>query len=216
MRHFLGGHDEGVAAWPALATVDAAGDREVAYRSFPEPVEQAWYLRLQGLDPAPSDATFTIEQRLLSNPFNEPGFVWDVTQQPNNAIPEQFRQDPSALFFETRLDEAKVLLGAAEVRLVLAEGSQAPFQVTGILFKVDGNGRSLILSRGAVAALDEGDVANGSVSLRFHWTKADLAPGDSLVLRLGANDASWFMPLPANYAVTFTGHSRLSLPYFKG
>lgn len=216
MRHFIGGYDEGIADWPALSTVDAGGGRETEYVDFPEPVFQKTYLRMQGLDPQPSNATFTVEQRLLSNPFNEPSYVWDYTEMPNNAIPEQFRQDPTAHFFETELTEAKVLLGAAEVKLVLAEGEQAPFQVTGILFKVDGTGKSLILSRGAYAALDETDIDNGTVPLRFHWTKANLAPGDTIVLRLGANDESWFMPYPGNYATTFTGASSLSMPFFEG
>jgi hypothetical protein len=54
------------------------------------------------------------------------------------------------------------------------------------------------------------------LELRFHWTKADFAPGDCMVLKLGANDESMFLPLAANYDVDFTGHSTLELPFFQG
>lgn len=216
MRHFLGGYDGDVSSWPALTTVGVEDDGTLDYAAFPQAVWYALHPRDDRLVPTAHDAVFTVEQRLLANPFNEPSGVWDQLGLPTQGIPQQMRQDPTALFFRMTFDEAAVLMGAAGFEMALTNDTAAPFQVTGILFKVDGNGRSQILTRGAYAAVDEAGLNNGTVTLRFHWTKANFAPGDQLVLRVGANDESWFMPYPTNYAVDFTGQSRLHLPFFEG
>jgi pimeloyl-ACP methyl ester carboxylesterase len=217
-RYFLGGHDTGVDAWPALSTVDANGGPEVTYGEFPRPVWTTYYLDEPNLERGyPSNSTFTVEQRLLNNPLQEPGLLWDQLGLPANEAPQQFREDPSAVFFDMApLTSSEVVLGAPTVRLTLAGDVPAQFQVTGQLIHVAADGGSRILSRGAYAALAPEDLDNGTVTLRFHWVKADLAPGDKLVLKLGANDSSWFMPLLANYAVEFRGSSELHLPLFEG
>lgn len=217
-RFFLGGHATGVAQWPALSTVDVNGGRAVEYASFPVAAPQVSFLREPALDDDPSETVFTIEQRAIANPFTEPGAVWDQLDLPNNQVPEQFRDDPSAVFFDSSaFPRAEVLLGAPTLDLVLAAPDGAtPFQVVGTLFHVDSGGKSRVLSRAAYAALGPDDVLNGTVTLRFDWVKANLAPGDKLVLKLGANDPNWFLPLLENYAVDFTGASKLTLPYYQG
>ncbi|HLF16127.1 MAG TPA: CocE/NonD family hydrolase [Candidatus Thermoplasmatota archaeon] len=217
-RYFLGGHPTpDVAAWPALVTEDASGERETTFEEFPDAELLTLYLREPELAVAASNATFTVEQNLLANPFLEPSFVWDQVGAPYNPVPSQFRDDPTGVFFTSRAFEgSEVVVGAPVLRLQLAGEAATPFQVTGILFQEDDMGRSRVLSRAAFAALDEGDVADGSVTLRFHWVKAELAPGDRLVLKLDANDPSWWHPLMANYSVAFSGGSSLSVPLFTG
>lgn len=218
-RYFLGGHDTGVDAWPALSTVDADGGREVDYPAFPRPVSTTYFLDAPNLERGyPSNSTFTVEQRLMNNPLQEPSVLWDQLGMPNNAIPEQFRfcDDPTVVCFDMApITGSEVVLGAPTLRLVLAGEVPAQFQVTGQLIHVTG-GNSRILTRGAYAALAPDDIDNGTVTLQFHWVKADLAPGDKLVLKLSANDSSWFMPLLANYAVDFRGTSELHVPLFEG
>lgn len=219
-RYFLGGHDTGVEAWPALTTVDANGGRAVDYGSFPRSTPTTYYLDHPGLERQyPSNSTFTISQRLISNPFGEPSLLWDQLGLPNNEVPEGFRfcgDDPTSLCFDMApLTGSEVLLGAPTLRLDLAGNVPAQFQVAGQIIHVsDGNTR--ILTRAAYAALAPSDIEDGSVTLRFHWVKADLAPGDRLVLKLAANDSSWYMPLLANYDVQFRGTSELHVPVFNG
>lgn len=218
MLYFVAGRDTGVAAWPALTTVDASGGEALPYGSFPQAVPRTFYLRAPTLANDPSNVSFTIQQRLLANPFQEPTTLWDNTNLPYNQVPEQFRQDPTAVFFESpAITGSEVLLGAPTVRLRLADPDQAtPYQVAGVLFHVDATGKSRILSYSAAAALDADDTPDGVLEMRFWWTKADLQPGDKLVLKLGANDPSLWLPLLANYAVTFTGDSEVTLPFFEG
>lgn len=220
-RYFLGGHDTGVDGWPALSTVDADGGRAIDYPSFPRPAWTTYYLDAPNLERGyPSNSTFTIEQRLLSNPLGEPSLLWDQLGMPNNEVPEPFRfcdGDPTIACFGTApITASEVVLGAPTLRLVLAGNAPAQFQVTGQLIHVAADGGSRILTRGAYAALAPDDVDNGTVTLQFHWVKADLAPGDRLLLKLSANDSSWFMPLLANYAVDFRGSSELHVPLFQG
>lgn len=219
-RYFLGGHDTGVDAWPALTTVDASGARPVNYATFPDPVPTVYYLDAPNLEQGyPSNATFTVSQQLLNNPLNEPSGLWDQAGMPVNQQPEQFRQDPTATFFETApITGSEVVLGAPTLVLRLADpdGAATPFQVTAQLIHVNAAGQSTVLSRGAFAALDADDVDNGTVTVRMHWVKADLAPGDKLVLKVGGNDSSWYLPLPANYTVDFRGTSELQVPFFQG
>lgn len=219
MLYFLAGRDTGVHAWPALTSVDAAGGGPLEYTAFPEPVPRSSFLVEPALEPNPRDGvSFTVEQRLLSNPFQEPAPGWDLTGQAYGQVPEQFRQDPTAVFFESAaVTGSEVLLGAPILRLRLADPAAAtPYQVAAVLYHVDATGKSRILSHAAAAALDEADVPSGVLELRFWWTKADLAPGDRLVLKVGANDASVWMPLLANYSVGFTGESELIVPFFEG
>lgn len=219
MLYFVGGRDTGVHAWPALTSVDASGGEELPYAEFPVPVARTFYLRPpDGMANEPNgNITFAIEQRLLANPFQEPSSVWDSAGQPFNQVPEQFREDPTAVFFESpEFTGSEVLLGAPVVRLQLADPEGAtPYQVTGVLYHVDGSGRSRVLSHAAAAGA-LGDADDAMLELRFWWTKADLQPTDKLVLKLGANDPSVWMPLLADYSVEFTGDSSLELPFFEG
>ena len=219
--YFLAGRDTGVDAWPALRSVDASNQGgALAYTDFPQPAWQTRYLRAidSTLSGNASDVTFTISQRLVGNPFNEPSGIWDMVGQPNNAAPESFRQDPTASFFEgAQFTGSEVLLGAPVVRLQLADNAtETPYQLVGVLYHVGATGKSTLLTRGAHAALSGADLDNGTLELRFAWTKADFAPGDRLVLKLSGNDPSMFLPLPSNYDVEFTGHSTLELPFFQG
>jgi predicted acyl esterase len=220
VRYFVVGHDTGVHGWPALSSVDARGGGFLDYVSFPEAAWQVSHLRAidATLAEEPSNVTFTVSQRLAANPFQEPHAVWDGTGMPYNQVPESFRQDPSASFFETPpATGSEVLLGAPVLRLHLADNATpTPYQVVASLYVVTAGGNSQLLTRAAHAALSEADVEDGVLTLRFDWVKADIAPGETLVLKVGANDPTAFLPLPANYAVTFTGRSELALPYFIG
>ncbi|HJQ93031.1 MAG TPA: CocE/NonD family hydrolase C-terminal non-catalytic domain-containing protein, partial [Candidatus Thermoplasmatota archaeon] len=225
--YFLAGKDTGVHAWPALRSVDASNQGgALAYDQFPQAAWETRYLRAidSTLSANSSDVTFTISQRLVGNPFNEPSAIWDQTGQPNNAAPGNFRQDPSAVFFDSaKFTGSEVLLGAPVARLRLADNAtETPFQVVGTLYHViagEGDcegGKSTLLTRAAHAALSGADLDGGVLDLRFHWIKADFAPGDCIVLKLAGNDPSMFLPLPSNYDVEFTGGSTLELPYFQG
>ena len=220
MLHFVGGHDKGVASWPALLSVDAAGGEHLAYTEFPVSVPRTLYLGTPGeMGTAASASTFTIEQQLLGNPFTEPSGLWDQTGLGYQQVPENFRQDPTALFWESAaVTTSEVLLGAPVVRLQAADPANVPpYQVTGVLYHVDATGKSRVLSHAAAAdGVSEADTQHDILELRFWWTKADLQPGDKLVLKLGANDPSVWMPYPGNYAVTFTGASAIELPFFEG
>jgi predicted acyl esterase len=219
--YFLAGKDTGVHTWPALRSVDASGTSDALdYMEFPEPEWKASYLDGgdSTLNADPANAVFTVEQRLLANPFNEPSGVWDSTGLPNNEVPEQFRQDPTAVFFDSpQFTNSEVVVGAPVLRLRLADNETAmPYQIVGTLFHVDANGKSTLLTRAAQAVMGPGDLVNGTVVLRFDWTKADFAPGDRLVLKVGGNDPSMFLPLLSNYSVQFTGDSMLEMPFFQG
>ncbi len=209
-RAFLQDQNVGVEDWPALVTDDARGGRHVEYDRIPATTVRSFGLRAPDLtDAAYSNATFTIQQRGVGNPFTEPSVIGDLTGSPPSALPSQFTQDPQAVFFTSApVEEANVLIGAPTLSLVLAQNATPPYQVVGTLF-VEADGRSQPLTRAAHAVLDE---HNGTLDLRFHWVKADIDAGDKLVLKLGANDPSWWMPLFANYSVTFTGESRLDVP----
>jgi predicted acyl esterase len=220
VEYFVVGKDTGVDGWPALSTVDARGGGFLDYPAFPQPAWQASYLRAidSTLAEEPSNVTFTVSQQLAGNPFQEPSGLWDQVGQPTNPVPEQFRQDPTASFFDTpKFTASEVLLGAPVLHLHLADAATpAPYQVVAALYHVDSFGKSQLLTRAAHAALSPADVEQGNLTLRFDWVKVDVSPGDSLVLKVGGNDPSAFLPLPANYSVDFTGESRLDLPFFEG
>lgn len=227
MLHFVAGHPKDVDAWPALQTVDASGTPHLSYTEFPEVAPRRLYLGTPGdMATGATNATFTIEQRALANPFTEPSQAWDLTGQPYQQVPEQFRQDPTAVFYESApVTGSEVLLGAPVVRLRLADPANAPaYQVAGTLYHLDcggdpacARGKSRLLSHAAAAdGVTEGDSIDPVLELRFWWTKADLNPGDRLVLKLGANDPSVWLPLPSSYAVDFTGASEVDLPFFEG
>jgi len=78
---------------------------------------------------------------------------------------------------------------------------------------VSRDGASTILSRGAFAAGSTDDISpNQDVTLRLHWTHARILEGDRLVLKLDANDPSWFMPYPADYTATFDAFPPSTFP----
>ncbi|MEA3190919.1 MAG: type transport system ATP-binding protein [Thermoplasmata archaeon] len=206
-RFFLQGLDTRVDSWPALETIDADGATVRGYTSYPEPAPTLRYLRAPDLGEGPSDATFEVRQSFVGSPLQDPSALWDQAGQPNNAVPNQLREDPTATAFAWRLDHAATLVGSAEV--VLEVGRGPAFQVVATLDHVDAAGNARVLGHAAAADL-AGNAT--SVTLRFPWTHAVLEPGEQLVLRVASNDLSWFLPLPADYTVTFTGGSRLVLP----
>jgi predicted acyl esterase len=213
-QFFLGGYDTRVDSWPALETVDASGIGDpTAYATFPDAAPRTFHLRLGDLyEGAPSGATFTVQQRLAANPLQEPAVLWDDMGAPNQALPDPLRQDPAAVVFTTgALQGSQVLVGAPTLRLHLHEGA-APFQVAATLYLVHADGNSVVLSRGAAAALDNTDIHAGNVDIRLTWTRAAVSPNDRLELKLAANDPSWWMPLAADYSVTFDGLSSLGVP----
>lgn len=212
-RFFLLGFDTRVDAWPALETVDAASDVVTSYTAFPVAPSTAYNLRSGELYPGPaSEASFTISQRFVANPIEEPAALWDQTGMPTNALPNQLRQDPGAVTFQGPFLAGGTLVGAPELTLALHGETPAPFQVAGTLLVLHEDGTSQIVSRGATAALDADDIVNGAVTLRFHWTHLALQSGDRIVLKLSANDPAWWMPLLATYDAAFDGRSELRLP----
>jgi pimeloyl-ACP methyl ester carboxylesterase len=215
-KFFLLGIDTKVDEWPFLWTVDArTGDtRPVAYDTKPASADATWWLREGFLAAGPSPATFTIEQRLVSNPLHEPSVLLDVLGQPPSSIPSQFRQDPAAVTFKGDALEGLTILGAAQLHLRLANGTSPPFQVVATLAVENDLGRQQVLTQGAFAALGEEHVATGEVVVRLNWVKADLQPGDRLVLAVSANDPNTYMPLFADFDAVFTGESRLDVPFF--
>lgn len=213
---FLAGIDTGVASWPLLETVDVAGGDAKTFQDDPSTQTAGFFLRAPALtDYAAPDAEFTVSQRALANPLAEPAAIWDLTGMPYQAVPAELRQDPAGVFFTSAdFDGSDVILGAPTLTLhVQNETVPEQFQVTATLYHDSADGRR-ILGRTAHAVLDEGDLDDHTLILEFPWTKADVGSGDSLVLKLAANDPSQFMPLAANYDVTFTGESSLDVPLF--
>ena len=217
---FLRGVDSHVDEWPVLETVDVAGGNSVRFEQPPITTGVQYHLREPQLTQySPSNVTFTIEQtHPLSNPLSEPGGIWDQTDLPAQAIPHILRQDPSAVFFEAApLRETAVLIGSASATLDVASAESQAFQVTAQLIHVLPDGDSRIIARGAYSHVP-GVTAphNGSVEIDFSFTKAELAPQSVLVLKLGPNDTSWFLPYPGPFTAQFTGQSTLTLPFYQG
>lgn len=209
-QYFLLGKDNGVDKWPAVTTVDAGEDGFVAFEDFPEPVEQTWYLRAPKFAEFPSRTEFTIQQMLVANPFDEPSGLYDLTDMPRNAIPEQLRQDPTATTFTLDAGtETQVLAGAPKLYLNLTS-TDAAFQVAGAIYHIS-EGNSRLLGTGAYAAVEDHQREN--IVLDFPWIKAEMAPGDQIQLKLASNNPSIYMPLLGNYEVTFNGQSHLVLPF---
>jgi hypothetical protein len=145
----------------------------------------------------------------------EPQALSDKLGQPNSNVPVALRDDPTGhVFAGPPSTTSEVLLGAARLHLAYVGTPAAPFQVVATLY-LESNGFSRLLSRAAGAVLEQ-DGVNGTLELRFDWTKADLQPGDRIVVKVDANDETAFLPLPANYAVAFGGASSIELPYFEG
>ncbi len=214
-RFFLLGYDTRVDAWPALETVDAQGDTVpvATYATFPSVAPTTYHLRSGSLYVGPpSDAAFTIQQTLAANPLEEPSALWDQAGMPSNALPSQLRQDPAAITFATEHLGAVTLLGAPWLNLTLHGEATLPFQVAGTLYVIHKDGTSQELSTTAGAPMAASDVPDGVLHLRFHWTKAELHIGDQIQVKLASNDPAWWMPLLANYSVTFDGRSTLDLP----
>jgi predicted acyl esterase len=213
-QFFLGGYDHGVDKWPALQTVDASGlGGWTEYPTFPKATDRAYHLRLADLDEGDATgATFTIQQRLAANPLNDPAALWDRTGQPSQVLPDELRQDPTASFFAGKpIEGTHTLIGEPHLRLHVREGT-TPYQVAATLYLVHASGGSLLVSRSAAAALNQTDVASGFLDLPMTWTRAVLTPGDHLELKVASNDPDWWMPLLANYSVTFDGQSTLTVP----
>lgn len=210
---FLAGRDTHVDDWPALETVDAAGNaRTYTYGNIPQATIATYHPRGAELAANPSAASFTIRQAVAGNPLSDPAALWDRSGLPNQFLPDDLRIDPSAVSFSTGLEAARTLFGAPIVTLHHVDGD-APFQVVGTLLRERPDGQSQILSHAAVAALSEADVADGNLTMQFHWTHARFDAGDKLVLRIASNDLSWYMPLLEDYEVTFDGSSALSVPW---
>ncbi len=215
-QYFLGGHDTGVDHWPALTTTDANGGRVITYKQFPASQDLVLYAREPQLaEAAYSNMTFTVQQRGINNPFTEPDFLWDRTGNPRNDLPAQMRQDPSGVFFTSApLDEAQVLLGAPHLYLKHNENNRTEaYQVVASLYLEGENSRSRLLGRASYALVDGVEPAKDDwIALEFPWIKTNMPPGSKVVLKVAANDVTTYMPLAANYQVSFTGHSHLVLP----
>jgi hypothetical protein len=226
VRFFLQGYDTGVDRWPALETVDAvvAGTAlpgatvpslaPTRYDAFPDPAATELHLRSGALYQGPaSDMAFTVQQSPVANPLEEPAALWDQSGMPTSDLPDQARTDPTAVVFTTDPLHAGVLVGAPLLHLALHGTTATPYQVAGTLLVLHKDGTSQIISRGAAAALGNDDVADGTLTLRFHWTHATLVPNDKIVLELANNDPAWWMPLATQAASpTFDGRSTLELP----
>jgi predicted acyl esterase len=198
MQHFLAGFDLRVDAWPRLSTVDALGGfRE--YVALPNANPQRLHLRAPDLSTQPSTTTFTVRQSLGAG--LDASYVVDQTGR--QATP---RPADGVVFSGPVVQEAFTVFGAPTLVLDVKESSGA-FQVAAELLVLRG-GNALSLGHTAFAAPAETE----SVAMRFEWTHATLQPGDRLQLRVAANDASWWMPLFQDYAVTFEGSSWLDVP----
>lgn len=224
MDYFLRGVDTQVDDWPFLETVDA--DPEVHALGFSQEAlgrTAGWmrYLHEDSLVEGPSQRTFSVTQYVAANPLQEPAVVGDRIG--SHAVPEDFRQDPGAVFFDSgALDATQVVLGAPVLRLVPDDATRGvPFQVIATLYVVDADGSSRLLTRGAYAHLAEQEDAPEAIEVRLDWTKATLHAGSRVVLKLGANDPGWFFPMPPDQqtpgaAAAFSGTSNLTLPFFEG
>ncbi|HUR61418.1 MAG TPA: CocE/NonD family hydrolase [Candidatus Thermoplasmatota archaeon] len=213
-QFFLGGYDTRVDEWPALETVDASGHgAPIAYPGFPTAQATTFHPRGTDLVEGPATmAAFTVEQRLASNPLEEPAALWDQAGMPNQVLPAELRKDPAASFFTSApLEGSHVVVGEPRLRLHLREGAP-PYQVAATLYLVHASGQSVLLSRGAAAALSQQDVQMGLLDIPMTWTRAATQPGDRLQLKVSANDPSWWMPLLQSYSVTFDGQSTLDVP----
>ncbi len=212
--YFLRGVDNDVPDWPFLETDDAQPEGPTL--SFSEAAlgrvtEETFYLHEGNLVAGPSKRTFTVQQRVLDNPFEEPPIVGDQTGYPQ-AVPEQLRQDPTAVFFDSGpLGETKMLLGAPTIGLNLtAAHAGADFQVVATLYMIK-DGRSLELSQGAFSHhAGETHPIDREATLEMTWVKATVPADARLLLKLGANDAGEFLQFPSNFAVDFTGSSHIS------
>lgn len=209
--YFLQGKDNGVDTWPPLVSVDAAGGEPIPFNNWPDTRDETLYLRSPDFTEFPSKTSFEVAQRLISNPLEEPALVWDILPAPRNAIPELLREDPTGVVFTSAsLTESQLLLGAPEVHL---EGNVSQgFQVVGTLYHIS-DGSSRVLGYGAYAAIEEHHTED--VTLVFPWIKASMAPGDQYQLKLASNQPEVFMPLMADYSVTFNGESTVVLPFVK-
>ncbi len=215
-RFFLAGYDTRVDSWPALETMDADGTGPYAYTNFPKSTATTWHVRDADLyEGEASTATFSIRQYVVSNPADAPAALWDQSGLPNPATPVGLRSDPAAVTFTTQpFDQDERLLGRAHLALSIASGD-APFQVAATLYIIDQTGESRSIAHGAAAALNATAAKDGTLAIEFPWTHANIAAGEQLQLKLSANDASWWMPLVADYQVDFDGHTELTLPLFE-
>ncbi len=222
MDYFLRGVDNTVPSWPFLETVDSDPDAPLLKLTRAQVANTdagVSFLHEGVLVEGPSNRKFTVQQRLLNNPLQEPAVVGDELGQSSQAIPEQLRQDPFAVFFDSgRLDSNTVLLGAPELKLVLDSSNTTDFQVVATLYSIDESGASRPISRGAYAHVAGGTapIDGDVVDVKMTWTKTTIPADGRIVLKLSANDSGYYLPLQKNYDVSFTGASSLTLPGFQG
>ncbi len=215
-KFFLAGHANGVASWPEISTVDAANERQVTYATYPEVTPMTWSLLNGRLSEGRGgEGTFTVQQRIISNPFDFPDAVADETGGPSAGVPGQLRQDPTAVSFSTDpFTGPQVLMGTPVLTLVGADNATTGFQVVATLYhETSADGRSRQIGRTAYAVLDENDHDNGTIVLPLQWTRVHVRGDDRLILDIAANDTGNYLPLMANYAVEFTADSRLDLSF---
>ncbi len=222
MDFFLRGVDNGVPDWPYLETGDSDPDGptlKLTATQVGRGSQEMSYLHEGVLVEGPSNRKFTVSQRILSNPLQEPSVIGDELGQHSQAIPESLRQDPFAVFFDSGpMDATTVVLGTPHLSLRLSDGmNKTDFQVVATLYSIDEGGNSRPISRGAFAHVVGGTApVDTTVEVPMTWTKTTLPADGRIVLKLSANDSGFYLPLQKNYDVTFTGQSVLTLPYFQG
>jgi hypothetical protein len=218
----LAGIDNGADSWPFLQTVDVNGDGTV--RTYSEPLARGvdhtqLYLREgQLVNYVDQKRTFSINQQLAGNPIMEPGAVYENTGQSNQDVPEQFRQDPSGIQFESAtIDSTVTVLGAPIIFLVLENETVPPYQVIATLFhKHDGS--LTMVGQGAANPLAANHLdftgTHNATTIQLPWIKMDVSPGDQFVLELASSEPNTFQAYPGNFDATFTGQSFIDIPFF--
>jgi predicted acyl esterase len=206
---FLAGFDTRVDSWPRLETVDALAAGTSSYAEWPASTPSALHLRAPDLAATPSAQTFTVRQSLSGglNPSLVPDLVGG-SRPPTPATPS----DPATVTFTSAPFQApRLVVGSPMLRLDVAAASPS-FQVVAELVALRADGTVVSLGHAAAAALAP-DPTPSAVELEFEWTHASLAAGDRLQVRVAPNDTGWWMPLLADYSVTFAGTSSLEVPF---
>jgi predicted acyl esterase len=218
----LAGIDNGADSWPFLQTVDVNGDGTV--RTYSEPLARGvdhtqLYLREgQLVNYVDQKRTFSINQQLAGNPITEPGAVYENTGQSNQDVPEQFRQDPFGIQFESAtIDSTVTVLGAPTIFLVVENETVPPYQVIATLFhKHDGS--LTLVGQGATNPLAANHLdftgTQNATTIQLPWIKMDISPGDQIVLELASSEPNTFQAYPGNFYATFTGQSFIDIPFF--
>ena len=209
-QFFLAGFDTRVDGWPALETSDAVAELGASYQAWPTSAVTTYRLRAPDLVADASDATFTVRQSLSSS--LDPSALPDLVGEPRPPVPDALRNDPNAVVFTgPAYEDVRTIVGSSVLRLDVQSGA-APFQVAAQLLLLRPDGTSVALGHAAFAALNATQ-GQAPIEMRFEWTHAQLQPGDKVQLRIAANDPGWWMPLLADYSVTFAGTSSLDVPF---